>query len=248
MRPSPAIARKPNSPDVPNYLYGLVPASASPPSEAGLDGAEVTVWPLDDDVALLRSHIDADRVQPRRAHLAAHDRVLAAAMDGAPVLPLRFGIVVDLDAESVRGSLDVPALLRRMHALEGHAEVQVLWALDEQHGLHRVAQTVPSVRDTSLPAVDRGRVVAETMTSLAVADLGRVVDRLGDLIADRAPVESRGTGSARVALLVSVDDLEPVVASCDEMAHEVAEAGSLRTVAGLPPYTFADLDVDLVGA
>lgn len=232
---------------MPSYLYGLVPASATPPTEAGLDGAEVTVWPLDDDVALLRSEIDADRVQPRRAHLAAHDRVLADTMDGVPLLPLRFGIIVDLDAESLHDSLDVPALLRRMHALEGHAEVQVLWALDEQHALRRVAQRVPSVRDTSVPAVDRGRVVAETMTSLAVADLARVVDRLGDLVADHAPVESRGTGSARVALLVSADDLEPVVAACDEMADEVAGAGELRTVAGLPPYTFADLDVDLVG-
>lgn len=232
---------------MPDYLYGLVPASASPPAEVGIGGAEVERRPLDDDVAVLCSTIDEAAVQPRRAHLAAHDRVLAAAMDEAPVLPLRFGIVTDLDAERLREGLDVPAVLQRMRELEGHVEVQVLWSLDETHALQRVARAVPEVRDTSLPALDRGRMVADAMTSLAVDDLDRVVDRLGHRSGDRAPVESRGTGSARVALLVAVEGLDPLVAACARLADEVADAGTLRTVAGLPPYTFADLDVDLVG-
>lgn len=233
---------------MPDYLYGIVPASATPPAEVGIRDAEVERLSLDDDVAVLCSSIDEAAVQPRRAHLAAHDRVLAAAMDTAPVLPLRFGIVTDLDPERLREDLDVPAVLQRMRALEGHVEVQVLWSLDETHALQRVARAVPEVRDTSLPALDRGRMVAETMTSLAVDDLGRVADRLGHRSGDRAPVESRGTGSARVALLVAAEELDSLVAACDRLADEVADAGTLRTVGGLPPYTFADLDVDLVGA
>lgn len=227
------------------YLYALVPASAPPPAEAGLHGAEVTVWPLDDTVAVLRSEIDTRSVQPRRAHLTAHDRVLAAAMEQAPVLPLRFGIVTELDAAHVRDGLDVHAVVERMQALEGHVEVQLLWTLDEEAALHRVATAVPEVRDTSVPAIDRGRVVAEAMTALAVADLERVVARLDDLPAGHAPVEPRGTGSSRVAVLVTTRDLDALVAACDRLADEVADAGALRTVAGLPPYTFADLDVDL---
>jgi hypothetical protein len=230
---------------VPSYVYGVVPASAGSPAEAGIGGAEVALFAIDDEVALLHSHLDADSVQPRRAHLTAHDRVLAAAMDGSPVLPLRFGIVAELDPERVRDGLDVPVVLERMRLLDGHAEVQVLWTLDEEAALQRVADAVPAVRDTSLPAVDRGRAVAETMTELAIGDLERVVARLRDHVVDRGAVESRGTASAGVALLVAVEDLDQLAADCDRLASEVAAAGSLRTVAGLPPYTFADLDLDL---
>lgn len=231
---------------MPGYLYGLVPASASPPSEVGIAGAAVEVWPLDESVGILRSHVeDDDPIRPRRAHLTTHDRVLAAAMAASPVLPLRFGIVSDLDAERVRDGLDVPAVLQRMQALEGHAEVQLLWMLDEDAALHRVATAVPAVRDTSLPAVDRGRVVAEAMTSIAIEDLDSILGRLHEYVAERTSVESRGTGAARVAVLVAAGDLDSLATSCDELAAEVAAAGTLRTVAGLPPYTFADLDLDL---
>lgn len=230
---------------MPSYLYGLVPASARPPSEVGIAGAEVELWPIDESVAVLRSDVQDDTIRPRRAHLTAHDRVLAAAMAESPVLPLRFGIVTDLDPEHVRDDLDVPAVVHRMQVLEGHAEVQLLWDLDEATALHRVATAVPHVRDTSLPAVDRGRVVAETMTSIAIADLDRILDRLQEHIADRASIESRGTGAARVAALVAVQDLDGLVAAGDDLADEVAAAGTLRTVAGLPPYTFADLDLGL---
>lgn len=230
---------------MPSYLYGLVPAAASPPSEAGIAGAEVELWPVDESVAVLRSDVQDDAIHPRRAHLTAHDRVLAAAMAESPVLPLRFGIVTELDPEHVREGLDVPAVVQRMQALEGHAEVQVLWTLDQDTALHRVATAVPRVRDTSLPAVDRGRIVAETLTALAIADLEKILDRLHEYVAERASIESRGTGAARVAALVATRDLDAFVAAGDDLADEVATAGVLRTVAGLPPYTFADLGLDL---
>ena len=232
---------------MPSYVYGVVPASAGPPAEAGIGGAEVALFAIDDQVALLHSHLDADAVQPRRAHLTAHDRVLAAAMGATPVLPLRFGIVTDLDRDRIRGGLDVPAVLERMKHLDGRVEVQVLWTLDEDAALRRVAEAVPAVRDTSLPAVDRGRAVAETMTELAITDLQRILARLQAHVVDHGPVESRGTASARVAVLVDVGDLDQVVADCGRLADEVATVGSLRTVAGLPPYTFADLGLDLAG-
>lgn len=232
---------------MPSYLYGLVPASAAPPAEAGILGARVDVRTLDDDIGIVCSHVDQAAVQPRRAHLSAHDRVLAAMMPAGPVLPLRFGIVTDLEPERLRDDLDVPSVVQRMRALQGHVEVQLLWSLDEPEALRRVARALPEVRDTALPAIERGRMVAEAMTSLAVDDLDRVVGRLQAFVADRAPVESRGTDASRVALLVAADELAALVACCDQLAEELAGVGTLRTVPGLPPYTFADLDVDLAG-
>lgn len=231
-----------------SYLYGLVPSTATPPAEVGLHGEPVSTWPLGDGLAALRSPVPDEEVQPRRAHLMAHDRVLAAAMADGPVLPLRFGVVTDLPAASVVEDLDVPDALDRMHRLAGHAEVQVLWTLDEDGALARVVSVVPEVRDATLPAVDRGRTVAETMTHLAVDDLEVVIDQLDDLVVGRRPVEARGTGGSRVALLVAAEDLDPVRDRVETLAERAASTGELRTVVGLPPYSFSDLSVELVGA
>lgn len=231
-----------------SYLYGLVPTSVAPPAGVGLHDAPVSAWPLGDGLAALRSPVPDEEIQPRRAHLMAHDRVLAAAMADGPVLPLRFGVVTDLPAEAVVEDLDVHDALDRMHRLAGHAEVQVLWTLDEDRALARVVSAVPEVRDPTLPAVDRGRTVAETLTGLAVDDLEAVIDHLDDLVVGRRPAESRGTGGARVALLVAAEDLDTVRARIETLVERAGSAGELRAVVGLPPYSFADLSVELVGA
>lgn len=227
------------------YLYGLVPATSAPPDATGVDGAPVEVWPLDDTVGVLRSPTDRDRVQPRRAHLTAHDRVLADAMATGPVLPLRFGIIADVDGQQVLDDLDLGAVEARWRLLDGRTEVQLLWDLDEDMALQRVAHDTPQVRDTALPAIDRGRVVAEAMADMAVADLDRVVDRLREHVVARRAPESRGTAGARAAVLVEQADLDALLEDCDDLAAEVATAGTLRHVAGLPPYSFADLHADL---
>ena len=228
------------------YLYGLVPAASAPPDTPGVDGAPVEVWALDETVGVLRSPTDRARVQPRRAHLTAHDRVLAEAMATGPVLPLRFGIIVaDVDGHQVLEDLDLRAVETRWQLLDGRTEVQLLWDLDEDMGLQRVAHEVPQVRDAALPAIDRGRVVAEAMADLAIADLDRVVDRLGEHVVARRTPESRGTAGARAAVLVERDDVDALVDDCDALAVEVGAAGTLRHVAGLPPYSFADLHDDV---
>lgn len=229
------------------YLYGLVPASATPPAEAGVHDAEVTVWDLGEGLGALASASPEVEVQPRRAHLTAHDRVLAAAMAEGPVLPLRFGIVSDVPAEAVLADLDAPAVLERMARLQGHVEVQVLWDLDEQAALERVVAVAPEVRGSDRTAVDRGRMVADVMSTLAVDDLTAVVGRLADLVAEHVPTEPRGTAGARVALLVATDHVDDLVGRVDELSTRARAMGDLRAVPGLPPYSFADLTVDLAG-
>lgn len=227
------------------YLYGLVPASAAPPATTGVDGAPVEVWPLDRTIGVLRSPTTRERVQPRRAHLTAHDRVLTEAMAAGPVLPLRFGVIADVGGAQVLDDLDVDAVKDRWQLLDGRTEVQLLWDLDEDMAVRRVAHEAPQVQDTTLPAIDRGRAVAEAMAALAVEDLDRVVARLAEHIVARRAPENRGTAGARAAVLVDQRDLDALVDACEQLAAEVAAAGTLRHVAGLPPYSFADLQDDL---
>lgn len=229
-----------------HYLYGLVPADAQAPAEPGVAGAEVTLAPAAHDLAVLRSGFDGGVVQPRRAHLLAHDRVLAAAMAAGAVLPFRFGMVTGSDPAGVLDGLEPAVVHERMAALAGRVEVQLLWEPDEDTALRRVVERRPEVRDRSLAAVDRGRLVAEATADLAVADLTAVRDRIADLAVATGEVEHRGT-SARVAVLVDEDDLDELVARCADLGDRAAGAGTLRTVGALPPYSFVDLGRQTAG-
>lgn len=224
-----------------SYLYGLLPAAADPPRELGLHGAPVRVELIAGDLGVLVSDVEAGEVAPRRAHLGAHDRVLAAAMADGPVLPLRFGLVATSPIADLADELDVAALHGRLHELDGMVEVQVLWDLDEDAAMPRVAQTDPTVTDQSIPALERGQQVAALLADLAAADLASVLRRIDGVGREATDVERRGATGARVALLVAAEDAASLRATCDRIATEVAAQGSLRVVAGLPPYSFAEV-------
>lgn len=221
-----------------HYLYGLVREDAAAPPEPGVGGQPVSVHPLGRGIAVLASDLETVTIQPRRTHLTAHDRVLAAAMSCQPILPLRFGVITEGDPHAILDEIDPPAVLARMRDLSGKVEVQVLWEPDGDVALRRVAERRPDVRDRTIDRVDRGRMIADAIAVLAVEDLTRIRDELADLIAASEDVEARGSG-ARVATLVEVDLFDDLISRCDGIAERVAPAGRLRTVGALPPYSFA---------
>lgn len=226
---------------MPDYLYGLVRADAEPPSAEGIEGCPVLACRLEEDLSVLHSAIADTTLQPRRAHLAAHDRVLAAAMAAGPVLPLRFGTIVDGGPSVLLEQLDCAAALQQMDGLAGKVEVELLWEPDEEHALRRVVHGNPRLRNPDGNAIDRGRRIVEALTGLAVADLTALSAQLRELTVTTAPVEARGR-SARVATLVEADRLEAFLDACQAVAEQVEVAGTLRTVGGLPPYSFASFD------
>lgn len=231
---------------MPHYLYALVPRGAVAPAARGVEGGEVCVVPVNEQLAVLGSQIDGGRVLPRRSHLAAHDRVLADAMTAGPILPLRFGVITDADPSVIVGELDVAAAVDRMRRLAGRVEVQVLWEPDEDVAVRRVAERRPEVTDRTVGRIDRGRAIAEALSDLAVEDLTAIVAELVDLAVTNGAVEARGS-SARVAVLVEADELDSFLDACGTLAERVTTAGVLRTVGALPPYSFAALDRDPVG-
>lgn len=231
---------------MPHYLYALVPRGAVAPAGRGVEGGEVSVLPVDEQLAVLRSQIEGRRVQPRRSHLTAHDRVLADAMAAGPILPLPFGIITDADPSVIVDQFDGAAARDRMRQLSGRVEVQVLWEPEEDVALRRIAERHPEVADRTVGRVDRGRAIVEALSDLAVEDLTAIVAELADLAVTRDAVEARGT-SARVAVLVEADELDPFLDACETLAERGATAGVLRTVGALPPYSFAALDRDPVG-
>lgn len=228
------------------YLYGLVPDGTAAPPEPGVGGGAVAVRRLPAGIGVLASEYDGPTVQPRRAHLAAHDRVLAATMATAPVLPFRFGMITEQDPATVVDGLDIPHVLSRMDELQGRVEVQILWEPDRDVSLRRVAERQPEVRDRTIPRVERGRMISEALEDLAVEDLATIGARLEGMVVATGVVEGRGT-SARVAALVEAETLDAFLERCEAVARRLGGTGTLRTVGALPPYSFADLDRDHVG-
>lgn len=231
---------------MPRYLYGLVPSATDAPPERGVGGGVVRVEPLADGLGVLTSDLDEPSVQPRRAHLTAHDRVLRAAMATGAVLPLGFGVVTDRPTTVLDG-VDAAPWLERMTALEGRVEVQVLWDPDGEVALRRVAERHPEVRDRRLDEVDRGRMVSERMSELAVEDLAAIRAELSQLVVTTADVEPRGS-SARVAVLVESQAVDGFLDRCEVLARRAGTVGTLRTVGPLPPYSFAEPDRSPIGA
>ncbi len=229
-----------------HYLYGLVPSGTPAPTTPGIEDRPVSTCPLDEGLAVLRSEIDDTTIEPRRAHLTAHHDVLAAAMAAGPVLPLRFGAIAEDGPAVVLQEIDRAAAMERMEQLNGKVEVQVLWEPDEENALRCIAEKHPEIRDSARAAIDRGRFIVEALTELAVEDLTILVGKLQDLVVTIGPVEARGR-SARVAALVQSDCLETFLDACRALADGVGTAGNLRTVGGLPPYSFSALEQGAVG-
>lgn len=229
------------------YLYGLVPSGAAAPTERGVGGGIVRVEPADHDLGVLASAIEEETIQPRRAHLDAHDRVLRQAMAAGAVLPFRFGTITDGEPRGVLEGVDTGRALELLAELEGRVEVQLVWEPDQDLAVSRVADRHPEVRDRSVAAIDRGRSVAESIAAMAVEDLTAIQAELAPHAVSFGTAEPRGM-SARAAALVEHQVLDRFLDACGELAGRTEGAGVLRTVGALPPYSFVALDREPIGA
>lgn len=225
---------------MPYYLYGLVPSGAVP-TDKGVGGAAVRTEPASDELAVLVSDIDADTIQPRRAHLNAHDQVLRAAMAAGAVLPFRFGTITGGDPRAVLEGIDPTRALERLRALEGRVEVQIIWEPDQELAVRRVAERHPEVRSHAIASIDRGKSIAEAVATLALEDLTAIQVALTGNADTFGPAEQRGL-SARMPALVGTGTLDRFLGACAELAERSRDAGALRTVGALPPYSFVSLD------
>lgn len=233
---------------MPQFLYGLVRAGHRAPDVHGLEDAQVELS-VHGRLGVLWSPVGTGAIRPRRAHVNAHDRVLRAAMASGPVIPLRFGSAVPDEqdaAPAVLEGCDADALLERLDALEGQVQVVLSYEPAQSMGIQRIARRHPEVRDRSRSAIERGRAVAAAMQKLAFEDLSRIVSSFAQRATARGDIERSG-GGARVPLLVADSRLEAFLTEAEGFASQVAPAGRLRAVGGLPPYSFSALEGPSVG-
>jgi Gas vesicle synthesis protein GvpL/GvpF len=242
------------------YVYGVIPASDAGdwPGAEGIDCAPVRAIPAG-HLAALASDIDPEHTPGTRADLEAHRRVQEAAIERGTVIPMRFGIVMD-DEDVVRERLlerhgsDLDELLR---SLDGQVQMTVrayyaedallrtAISTDEEIARRTAALAGKSEIDTRPERIALGELVAAAVDSRRERDENALVERLRPLASD---VRVDTPGSDRVALnaqlLVPRDRRPALDAAIGELGTVLEGYLALRYIGPLPPYSFAELELE----
>ncbi len=239
--------------DLGYYVYALVPSTMPTPTLRGLDDVEVELIG-DGSVVAAVSTLALERPPGRRAELEAHTRVVDSLAEQGPVVPVRFGSVVEHDSAAVEELLadQGPAAMTTLAHVDGKAQVNLRVSYVEERVLAEVVQDDPRVaelrrRTRGLPEgavhpdlVELGERVATAMEHKRAADADEVMAALTEHQVDVA--ERAGGGLDHVidvAVLVARDQLDTLLETLEEHAERTHERLRWRLVGPVAPYDFA---------
>lgn len=240
------------------YVYGFarakdVKAIAEP--GIGEPGAPVEIVSRAGLAALVSDAPPGD-VPADRRNLDAHSRVLQAAFESFPVLPMRFGVVVPDDGELedgvlARGGDEIGRLLAEV---EGRAEHRVTAYYNENVVLAEIVADNPPVarlreqiRGVSRDAgyylrIRLGELVAEAMRRKRRDDESHILQRLRPLAAAHAREEELPEAIVvKASFLIEQQSEEDFDRAVKELAGEARGRMRFKRVGPLPPYSFVDV-------
>ncbi|MDT0305827.1 GvpL/GvpF family gas vesicle protein [Streptomyces sp. DSM 44917] len=233
------------------YVYGITRATGTRLPE-GLTGIGEPPLPVRvvrrGPAAALVSDCPAG-LRPRRRDLFAHQRVLSAAAERGPVLPLRFGAVSQDDA-AVRAALAEHAELYReqLDAVTGRSEYNVKAMHREERVLRRVIEEHPEIRTLNeatrtggraayAERLRLGRLVADALRGHEERDAREVVEALAPH-AERHVAGPGGAGRvANLSFLVEKDRAEAFLTAV-EVLSAASPQMDVRVTGPLPAYSF----------
>lgn len=244
------------------YVYGvLVAADAQRLPADGIEGSAVRAV-TDGELAALVSDVTGESLNAAN-EVRAHWRVLDAAAKDATVLPVRFGTALGDDNE-VRERLLAPnrerlaALLRH---LSGRVQLGVKGRYDEQSLLREIVTTSEPVaalreRIRALPdnaayydSIQLGELVAGEVDRRRQHDVRFALDALEPhAVEARAQAPAGDDGAFDLAFLVERDRIDAFSKAVVRLGDAVGERIALRYVGPLPPFSFADAELDATGA
>jgi hypothetical protein len=247
----------PQGDDASLYVYGVLAApDRASLSVGGVEGAEVrTVEHA--GLAALVSALQADALAAAK-ELRAHWRVLEEASKDATVLPVRFGTVMAGEA-AVRDQLLEPNAARLTELLEelaGRVQLNVKGVYDEEGLLREIVRASPRVaalreRISTLPdaATYYDRIKLGELVAAEVAGQRRQAEALAlarlepVAVAARAEPVSTQNGAFNLAFLVESERVDSFSEAVGGLREELGTGVELRYVGPLPPYSFADTDL-----
>ena|SRR5215218_6306760 len=237
------------------HVYGVV--AAATPLPDGLRGRQEARLRLivHGDLAAVVSGIDAN-ARVRRDDLLAHARVLEALVEGATVLPMRFGVIVENDEEVARNILEAgeSGLTSLLKSFDGRVQLTVRASHDEDQALRDLLRERPDIRSLrdqtgGGPAsyhsqLRLGEAVAVGLGALASSDAAMLHAELSGL-AERV-VLHEVTGKNQVldaAMLVKRDARTRTDEGIARLSRTLPHRLRLRYVGPQPPYSFVDTEL-----
>lgn len=240
------------------YVYGIVPAATSlaPLAEvatlSGAEGGQVRLL-VQDDLAALVEPVDHDRQLGRRRDLVAHSQVLDALALHGPVLPLRFGSVVD-DERDVADQLllgQQDHLLALLAEVTGRVQLMVRARYELDALLADVVRAEPEVArlreatvgvDEDASHYDRlrlGELVAQAVDRRRQVDGAQILDGLLPHAERHVVRETSGLdGLLDVALLVRTEQQSDLEAAAEALAATYHGSARLSLVGPTAAYDF----------
>lgn len=239
------------------YVYGVVPAATSIPPDlpAGVAGAEVGLV-THGDVAAVVSAVDPDQPTARRADLVAHSGVLDGLADPGPVLPVRFGSVLQDEDAVVRDLLesDHDRLRAMLDDLSGHVQLSVRASYDEELVLAEVVTEDPDVaalreRTRDLPEdasyaerIRLGELVAGAMEAKRETDGSALLAAVLPHCAGHRTREGSGLGHLlEGSFLVHRDRRAGFEDALEGVAEGLHPRARVQLLGPLAPYDYVDL-------
>jgi hypothetical protein len=243
------------------YVYGVLAADdCGSVKTKGVQESNVRCVERD-GLAGLVSDLEGDALNVAR-EVRAHWAVLEAASEGATVLPVRFGTVME-NEQAVRERLlaanaeRIEALLRE---LRGRVQLTIKGEYEESRVLREVVDESPAIanmreRLRSVPEaasyygrIQLGELVAGELERRREVDSARALQRLEPL-AVRAQAEQPASAEAafNLAFLVERDGIERFSSAVASLGKEFGDRVRIRYVGPLPPYSFTQAELSTAG-
>jgi hypothetical protein len=238
------------------YCYGVT-WSASAQAQRGVGVGGESVQPLrHGELAALTSPVESTKIRAKRRDLLAHSEVLSLALEQGTVLPLRFGVVFEREAELVDGFLrprhdELTALLR---TFEGRVELTVKAFYREEAILAEIVRDNPRIArlreatrvgndvSTYPLRVELGERTAGELQERTRRDRHALLARLRplalDLQVDQEPIEHQ---VLRASFLVEHDRVGAFDKVMNEFAEEQAERMHFKYLGPFAPHSFVSL-------
>lgn len=235
-------------------VYGVTSADAAAPGVPGIGDAAVRVVP-GEALGALVSDVDHTEVQSARA-LRAYARVLDAVIEAGPVVPLRFGTIVDDDGGVVSDVLG-PFRDRFRELLERlgqHVELAVKVSYDEDAIMRELVASDPAIAsmheriagiDPDAAYYERirlGEQVAAALEERRDRDAEQVYDALcaiADDVSAGEPLNPQMVVNGNFLVRrTDVEVFEETVGSATRDRPEMR----VRFIGPLPPYSFSDVE------
>jgi Gas vesicle synthesis protein GvpL/GvpF len=234
------------------HVYGVVSAATPLPEVLRGRGEAPVRLVVHRDLAAIVSEVDVD-ARIRRDDLLAHARVLESLVEGATVLPMRFGVIVETDEEVARNILEpgesgLTALLQSFDGLiqltvkAYHDQDQALKDLLNERSDLRMLRDQTGKGPAFYPAQLRlGEAIAAGLETLVSSDAAMLHEELTGIA--ESIVLGDITGHHQVlnaALLVQRSARTRTDEAIARLRGTLPERLRLRYIGPQPPYSFVD--------